>query len=289
MQRGLLGLVAVGDQSSEQVDEEIVGTTMAGMLDLADVLELVIDALDDRTLAQQQSVGGGKDPFTHILAQLGDQQEALPGEELLSQRLGDGATIAKELAKEATHEARDGATVIGVARRQAERQQFATIVDDEVELEPREPAHGGLATTRIDSKDAMLGDPGIVTDGERGGVHEADPRATTQLRLQVDGERQQDTRDQGDEAGVAHQLGELGAQLGLDVVRVEAFECAVARLLEEDQNGHDLARTQLRRPLALAATCGQHFTLPQRFERLPERVHRAVQVEYTHAQRLQTG
>ncbi len=115
MRRGLFGLVAVGDEPSEQVDEEIVGTAMAGMLDLADVLELVVDALNDRSLAQQELVGGGEDPLAHILAQLGDQQDALGREELLGERLGDVATVAKQLAEEAAHETGNLSAVIDVA------------------------------------------------------------------------------------------------------------------------------------------------------------------------------
>jgi len=53
MERWFLGLMAVGDESSEEVHEEVEWTAMAGVLDLADVLELVIDTLDDRPLAEQ--------------------------------------------------------------------------------------------------------------------------------------------------------------------------------------------------------------------------------------------
>ena len=74
----------------------------------------------------------------------------------------------------------------------------------------------------------MRGDAGVVADGQGGGVHKADARATAHLRLEVDGQRQQHARDQRDEAGVAHQVGELGAQLGLDTRRVDPRERAVA-------------------------------------------------------------
>jgi len=89
--------------------------------------------------------------------------DVLTFEELLGERLGDGATVAKELAEEPADQARDGAAVIDIAWRQAERQQFAAghrVVDDQVEVEPREPAHRGLAAARIDGKDAMRGDAG---------------------------------------------------------------------------------------------------------------------------------
>ena len=40
------GLAAVGDQTSEQIDDEVDRAAMAGVLDLGDVLELVIDGLE---------------------------------------------------------------------------------------------------------------------------------------------------------------------------------------------------------------------------------------------------
>jgi len=51
MERGLLRLVAVGNQSAEDVNEAMNRTAVAGMLDLRDVLELVDDRLNNRTLA----------------------------------------------------------------------------------------------------------------------------------------------------------------------------------------------------------------------------------------------
>ena len=52
MQRGPLGLVTIGDQPAKGVNEEIVRAAMASVLDLRDVIELVVDALDERALAK---------------------------------------------------------------------------------------------------------------------------------------------------------------------------------------------------------------------------------------------
>jgi hypothetical protein len=49
--------VAVGRQRRHQVHEEIDGAAMAGVLDLADVLELIVDGLDNRAFAQQERIG----------------------------------------------------------------------------------------------------------------------------------------------------------------------------------------------------------------------------------------
>jgi len=90
-ERGLLGLVTVGDKPCEQVDEEIDGTAMTRVLNLRDVLEVVNDGLNEGTLAQEQLVGERHEGVAHILAQVRDEPQALREEELLSERRGDGA------------------------------------------------------------------------------------------------------------------------------------------------------------------------------------------------------
>jgi hypothetical protein len=55
-ERRLFRLVAVGDEPSDQVDQKVNGTAMARMLDLADVFELIIDRLDDRSFAKKEFV-----------------------------------------------------------------------------------------------------------------------------------------------------------------------------------------------------------------------------------------
>jgi hypothetical protein len=48
--------MTVGDQASDQVDQKVDGATMARMLDLADVFELIVDGLDDGSFAQKEFV-----------------------------------------------------------------------------------------------------------------------------------------------------------------------------------------------------------------------------------------
>src|SRR6185437_11473355 len=126
-----------------------------------------------------------------------------------------------------------------------------------------------------------------TTDTQGGGVNEADACAGAELRVEIDGQGDHDPWHEGDEAGVADQLRELSAQMALDVLGVVALEGAVARLLEQDQDRHDLAGMQ---PRCTAATAtGRHLLpLPPRRKLLPERIHRVEQVEYTHEQCLQS-
>ena len=43
--------MAVGNQARDQIDKGVDRATMAGMLDLTDVFELIIDGLNDGPLA----------------------------------------------------------------------------------------------------------------------------------------------------------------------------------------------------------------------------------------------
>ncbi len=53
---GLFVLIGVGDKTGDQVDHEIENTSMAGMLDLRDILKLIVDRLDERAFACEQLV-----------------------------------------------------------------------------------------------------------------------------------------------------------------------------------------------------------------------------------------
>jgi hypothetical protein len=46
VQGGFLGLVAVGNETAEEINEEVGDTAMAGVFDLRNVLELVDDGFD---------------------------------------------------------------------------------------------------------------------------------------------------------------------------------------------------------------------------------------------------
>ncbi|HZC07080.1 MAG TPA: hypothetical protein VE338_15705, partial [Ktedonobacterales bacterium] len=61
-----------------------------------------------------------------------------------------------------------------------------------------------------------------------GRVDEADARTGFHLRLEVDGPGDQHAGHAFNEARIASQSGELGAQVDLDMLGVEAYERAIA-------------------------------------------------------------
>ena len=58
----------------------------------------------------------------------------------MRQRLGEIAFVTKEFADEAFDQLGNGVPIIDIARRQAKGQQFALIIDDQVQFEAVEPA-----------------------------------------------------------------------------------------------------------------------------------------------------
>jgi hypothetical protein len=207
MERRLFGQVTVGHQPRQQVDQEVERATMPHVLNLTDVLELVVDTLDDRPLAQQQLVHQAEQPPAHGLAGFGDEVYAVMHQQVLRERLGDIALVAEEFAKEPSYQARHGPTVVHVARRETNGEQLAPVIDDQMQLEPIEPAQGCFAASRIGAKDAMGVDAWCAADAQTGGIHEADARTGAELCVHIERQRQQDARQQIDEAGIADQLG----------------------------------------------------------------------------------
>ncbi len=60
--------MGVGDQARDHVDHE-VRDAVAAVLDLADVLKLVVDGLDQRPFAQQELVEQRHEPVGHVLVE----------------------------------------------------------------------------------------------------------------------------------------------------------------------------------------------------------------------------
>jgi len=282
VQRRLLGLVAISGETGEQVNEEIAGAAVAGVLDLRDVLELVNDRLEGRPLAQQEPIGELEELLAHVLAQFRDEPQPLGEQEAFGKRSPDIALVAKAFAEETPRQAGQRPSVVGIAGSEAQREQFATVVDDQMRVAAVHPPHRRLAAPGVEGKDAMLLDARGMAHAERGGVDTADPRTLPQLRVPVNGQRHEGARQQGDETRIAQQPRKLLAQVDLDVVSREPFDRPLPRLLEEHEDGEDLRWVQPGCAAALACAAARHLTLPLRLEALPQGGDGANEVEYPH-------
>src|SRR6266566_5138643 len=237
--------MAVGDEACDQIDQKVDRTAMTGMFDLTDVFELIVDGLDDGAFAKKELVRPLEQAVVHLCAQCGDELKPLGHQELLSEWLRERALITKEFANQACGELRNRVSIIDVTWRQAEHQDLALIVDDQVQLEAIKPADRCLAACGTSIKHPVLVNARITADGKRGGVYEADAGATPQLGMQIGQQRDKHGGHQLDKALIAHQCWKLAAQMALHIFSVIGFERAIMGLLEQDDNGHDLTCMQL--------------------------------------------
>lgn len=182
MKRWLLLLIGVGDQSRNQVDNKIGDTAMARMFDLADVLELIIDGLDQRAFSQQKLIQNRHQFVFHILLQLGDELHALLVEKI-EQGLRNIAAISEQFAKQSLAQFRNWFAIVHVARGDDRAEQFATVVDDQMYFEAVEPADAGLASLGDSAKDLVGVDSAVVTNRDAGRINEGNAAAVAKARV----------------------------------------------------------------------------------------------------------
>lgn len=72
---------------------------MARMLNLGNVLQLVDDAFDNRTLSQHQTIIEGHQPLFHVALELCDQPNACGVEQVFGKVFADKGYVSQKLAK----------------------------------------------------------------------------------------------------------------------------------------------------------------------------------------------
>ena len=139
------------------------------MLDLADVLELIDDRFDEGTLSQQHLVQQWHQAVFHVALDAGDQAHAAKIQSL-EEFLADVTLVAKKFAEQVLRQCLDGFAVIHVAGGEANVEQFATIVGNQMQLETEEPSSRGLAALGEAGHGAVAENPQVVADSRRAGI-----------------------------------------------------------------------------------------------------------------------
>ncbi len=91
------GMPSVGNKASDEVAQEIPRTTMARVLNLRDILELVDNRLDDGSLAQENLIQQVHELVLHVAFELGNQLDVLV-KKCLKELLGDVPSVGKKFA-----------------------------------------------------------------------------------------------------------------------------------------------------------------------------------------------
>ncbi len=275
---GLLGLVTIGNQSTDDINQKVGRAAMPGMFNLSLVFQLVVDRFDEHPLAQEEFICEFDQALFHGPLDGSEQFHALL-QERGDQGLREIAFISKQRPEESLSHLGDRTAIIDVAWGQGIGEQFPLIVDNQVQLKAIEPAHRVLATLGQSSKDAMLLDPAVVTDDQGGRVHQAQPATAASTRIQVRTQRHEDGRHHADKARVTDQPWKLAPQMHGDILGVIGFEGSIMRLVEMDENGHHFALAQLACPSPCDGSAVQLALVPMGSKRLPEIIDSTEQFE----------
>lgn len=81
-----------------------------------------MDSLDDGSFAEKNLAGQGEQPIVHLLAEFGDELNALRDQQLLGERLRQVAFIFDEFAEEVRCQFGNRVAIIDIARCEAERE-----------------------------------------------------------------------------------------------------------------------------------------------------------------------
>ena len=75
-ERRLFWRKGIGDQAGEDITQEIDGASVPGVFNLAKVLELVDDGLDDGTFLKQKTLSDRHKFVGHVLFDPGDKMQS---------------------------------------------------------------------------------------------------------------------------------------------------------------------------------------------------------------------
>jgi hypothetical protein len=129
LERRRLLLMAISQETSQYVHQEICWAAMTTVFNLGNVFQLIVDGFDQHPFAQEQFVVEPDQAWFHIPLDRGEQFYATlhqPRKPLF----GQIAFITDQFAKEALSQLWNWAAIIHVARGEAASEEVAAVVDD---------------------------------------------------------------------------------------------------------------------------------------------------------------
>lgn len=158
-------------KSGNQIGYEVINGAMPRMFYMADILEFVVDGLNECPFSELYLVVQVHKRVLHVLPDLRDKVYVV-NKKGLEKVLAYVAPVRKQLSEQSLGEVLvfQRFTVIRVARCKRPLHYLSAVVDDDVQLEPEEPAHRALALGRPSPHCPMAACPLNVTGDKRSGV-----------------------------------------------------------------------------------------------------------------------
>lgn len=254
--------MAVGDEPRHQIDRKVGRTAVARVFNLHEMLELIEHGFEQGTASQDNLLMQQQQAIGHVPFEVRHQAELARAEQFTREWLREVALVAKQAPPETLSEFGDWPPVIDVARRELAGEQLAMMVDHDMQLEAIKPAHGGFSALRQVAEDAVLPNTAVVTDCQRGRIHERQPAAMAQAGLEVGTERANRGWHQFHKALIADRVWKLTVEMAEHIPQVIGFEVAKAHLVEVDQDRQEFAHRQLAGTLPKSLAMGAQLSVP---------------------------
>jgi hypothetical protein len=143
------------------------------MFYLTHILQLVIDRFNYRAFAQVYLVRHGHQAVLHVIADTGNQMDAI-SKEYLGQFLGNIALVTEKLSEYALEKTLvlQGFAVVNIGLCDGEIQYFPSVIYDQMQLEPIKITHGRFSYSCNVFKDLVAFNPFVLADPDTGGIYE---------------------------------------------------------------------------------------------------------------------
>jgi hypothetical protein len=162
------------------------------------------------------------------------------------QGLHDVAAISQELAAHPGREWFDGSAGGDMAWRPMQGPQFSLVIDDAMPCEAIAPPPGGRAPRRQTLADFVGANAMVVTDGKGWRVDEGKPGAAPLAGGEVATQRDQRAWEECDTTSLAHEVGEVRAQMHRSILRVVMRAGPGVTPVQRDQKRQHVAQLQCR-------------------------------------------
>lgn len=233
---------AISSQGSQHMGHGIDGASVAGMLQVKDRSENIIDRFNNCSFSELQLIFKKQQLVFHVGSDFGDELQALP-----VKLLKEGCHVAfvcKALAFQAFEQVPEHSLIIvsHVTWGEDKVDDFPLLVDDQVNFEAIEPAHGTFPPACLCAEDFVAVNSSVMAHRQRFGVYDIPATVPGKKRspLEEDVQTRQQPGYQGHEPLIADQVREVAPKTSAYLLLVVVLKTLVAGKLVENQDTEHL-------------------------------------------------
>jgi hypothetical protein len=197
--------VARGDKAGPHIDQEVRLYSGGGSVQLAKCFSTDRGPVSISTRLRKSNLSLSWSRRGFLFLRIGVSHSTPCRSSNATRAWARRALLPDQFAKPALDQVWDRAAIIHSGGSQAAGAHLALSVDEQMELEAVEPLNRIFATLCQPGQHTMVLDAAVMTDDQLGGIAKREAMASTATGLQLRRQRDQDRRDQFDQALVTDQ------------------------------------------------------------------------------------